>query len=171
MPSRGHLQQRCGDGYQTDLRPKEVSRLSMTRRNSGCGGAGYQTPILSPTSPPAECFIFNHDAGTAVPLMRQYGCSACHLLDFVLCPLLAASGHFGSACLLPEKFWLCVSLSFLGLASSGWLEGMRMHVMCRCVDTSRCRRRCETLVSSATSHARFPDPAAAFVHQIHKLVQ
>ena len=119
MPSRGHLHQRCGDGYQTDLRPKEVSRLSMTRRNSGCGGAGYRRPILSPTSPPAECFIFDHDAGTAVPLMRQYGCSACH---FVLCRCI---GSFGPLrfCLLPEKFWLCVSLSFyslgLGLASSG----------------------------------------------------
>ena len=141
MPSRGHLHQRCGDGYQTDLRPKEVSRLSMTRRNSGCGGAGYRRPILSPTSPPAECFIFDHDAGTAVPLMRQYGCSACH---FVLCRCI---GSFGPLrfCLLPEKFWLAVRQP--GLASSG--------VMCRCRHLDARSRRSYTYMylSPLRTHA------------------
>ena len=82
MASRGHLHQRCGDGYQTDLRPEKVSRLSMTRRcSSGCAAdAGW--PILSSSPPSAEWFTCNHHGSTRVEvsLIRQYAHAVCRLL-------------------------------------------------------------------------------------------
>ena len=162
MASRGHLHQRCGDGYQTDLRPEEVSRLSMTRRcSSGCAAdAGW--PILSSSPPSAEWFTCNHHGSTRVEvsLIRQYAHAVCRLLRRTPLP----SAYYS---VLPAREVLgCASASHFSGSSLRRRIGGRggPHVlMLQCADVQCCVSYCSIF---ALGFARYQQEGQARLNSL-----